>query len=254
MPAPCQQLSPWKMLKAQLLEELKEKGVPAHSSWTVPELRQIVIETRQADQPKVEENPALKGLSKASLAELIAKAKQLDISMPVKPTRGWLMKMIRDSASTPGETVVCFGKFKGWMFQEVPNQYLDWAIAETEANHNASDDLRRLASWAKQQKEKKGKTTLGERTRSMAMDPEAVAKIPPPSIRHLFDGHASDASWSQVSEPETRGKGGSAKKGYPARKQEISEEEEINLLKSRLEMLEQRKKRPVNMEVQEVED
>ena len=117
------------------------------------------------------------------------------------------MKAIRDAGSTPDETVVCFGKFKGWMYREVPQQYLDWTIAETDANPNSSDDLRRLANWAKQaaDKSKSGKASM--RTKSLATDPEALAKIPPPTIRTIYDGPASDASWSQVSDAESRGKG-----------------------------------------------
>lgn len=228
-----QLLSPWKMNKSQLVEELNRRGVPFHPSWLVPELRQMVVEIRQQEKPKVETSEALQGLSKCSLDELVKKATAQGITMPDKPTRGWLMRAIRDASNTPADTVVPFGKFKGWMYREIPAPYLEWAMAEVEGNPNSSMDLQRLASWAKSEKTK-GKTVLSK-TRSLATDPEALAKIPPPSVKDMFDGPSgSDASWSQVSTTRS--------KGTPVRRQ-MSEEEEINLLQSRLEMLQARQKK-----------
>lgn len=83
------------------------------------------------------------------------------------------------------------------------------------------------------------------RTKSLATDPEALAKIPPPTIRTIYDGPASDASWSQVSDAESRGKGSGSKtmRSQPNEGYKMS-----NLLRSRLEMLEHRQKsRPVHM-------
>ena len=75
------------MKKAQLLAELEETGVVAHSSWTVPELRSLLIEQRQAAAPPKEEDK-LKGLSKMTLAQLTEEAKKENIPIPAKATRG----------------------------------------------------------------------------------------------------------------------------------------------------------------------
>ena len=72
------------------------------------------------------------------------------------------------------------------MYREIPAPYLEWAMAEVEGNPNSSMDLQRLASWAKSEKTK-GKTVLSK-TRSLATDPEALAKIPPPSVKDMSMG------------------------------------------------------------------
>ena len=51
----------------------------------------------------------------------------------------------------------------------LPEDYLSWAIRETQANDNSSDDLRRLAKWAETREKQKRYTTN---------DPEVGAKIP----------------------------------------------------------------------------
>ena len=180
----------------------------------------------------------MKGISKASLEDLVQRARALNITVPSKPTRGWLIRALRDPTNTPAETLVTFGKFKGWMFKEVPHQYLVWSMAEVDSNPNASEELRQLANWARQQEDK---PKSNPRTRSLATDPEALAKIPPPSIKDIYDGPSgSDASWSAVSSAATNRRG---KNAHTAPKKMMSEEEEINLLESRLSMLKERKSR-----------
>ena len=39
--------SPWRMNKAELIRELDALQIPIHPRWTLPELRQTVIEHRQ---------------------------------------------------------------------------------------------------------------------------------------------------------------------------------------------------------------
>lgn len=189
-------VSPWSMKKPQLLDALEARNVVVHPSWTVPELRQILLEQMGKDKPAKAEN-ALKGMSKMTLAELIKESEKLEISMPAKPTRGLLMKLIRDAKSTPHDTVVTFGKFRGWMYKELPPNYVKWSIQETEANEGSSDELRRLAAWGKQQKmtheDKDSQPT------DLDTDPEARAVIPPPKIKDLQRSRASsDASWGKV--------------------------------------------------------
>ena len=225
------------MNKSEIVESLRIRGAPVHSEWTLPEVRQILMEIYQEEKPKTVANEAMKGISKATLEDLIQRARTLNVSLPPKPTRGWLIRALRDATDTPAETLVTFGKFKGWMFKEVPQQYLDWSIAEVDGNVNASEELRLLANWARQQVDK---PKANPRTRSLATDPEALAKIPPPSVRDMYDGPSgSDASWSAVSS-STTGRRGHAAKAAP--KKMMSEEEEINLLESRLSMLKERQK------------
>ena len=114
-----------------------EHGVPAHASWTVPELRTLLMEARSAQEhPSKKEADVMKGLTKCSLPELIKMATDQGITLPAKPTRGWLLLSLRPSKSTLAETIVPFGKFKGWLYREIPLGYLDWAIKECKANPN----------------------------------------------------------------------------------------------------------------------
>eukprot|EP00435_Cladocopium_sp_Y103_P059369 s39_g21.t1 len=175
---------------------LECRGVPIHPKWTVPELRSILIEQLETDKPAKGENP-LKGLTKLSLDELVAEAEKLKITMPAKPTRGLLMRLIRDSKSTPGQTIVSFGKFRGWMYQEVPVGYLQWNVQEVQANQNCHPDLARLATWAQGEMERREKAASSGV--NVLKDPEANAVVPPPRLKSMSrPGDSSDASWSRV--------------------------------------------------------
>ena len=44
--------SPWKMRRAELVSELESYEVPVYPKWTVPELRQTLIEQREVRYPK----------------------------------------------------------------------------------------------------------------------------------------------------------------------------------------------------------
>lgn len=179
------------MKKQELLIELNDRGVPVHSSWTVPELRSILVEQRELEKPNEEDR--MKGLSKLTLEQLVEEAKKENISIPAKPTRGLMMRLLRESRHTPGTTVVPFGRYKGWMYQEVPTGYLEWAIRESKSNPNAHEDLVRLASWAGQELVRKNATKGYVKKPDLGRDPEALAVVPPPS-----GGSSSDTSWSKV--------------------------------------------------------
>ena len=62
--------------------------------------------------------------------------------------------MIREEVQSAEENIVCFGKYKGWLYKEIPETYLSWAISEVGKNPNASEDLRRLANFGKAKAEK----------------------------------------------------------------------------------------------------
>ena len=136
--------SPWRMNRAELLIALDALQVPIHPKWTVPELRQTLIEHRQQVMGE-QEDSKMKGLGKMSLAELKAKCEENQVSLPVKATRGLMIKLLREAVQPSGEQVMVFGKYKYWMFKEVPMDYAKWAVAEVAANPNSSEDLQHFA-------------------------------------------------------------------------------------------------------------
>ena len=124
------------MRKNELMQELGEYDVLIHPNWTVPELRQLVIEQREArGVGKVLEDP-MRGITKLSVKELQERAKGQGILIPEKPTRGLLIKLLQDASSTPDETIMGFGKYKGWMFHEVPMGYRQWAREEVKGGNS----------------------------------------------------------------------------------------------------------------------
>ena len=177
------------MKKAELVEELHALGVDINPSWTVPELRSVLMEQKEAHQ-----SPHLPGLGTMKLEDLKTKAVELGIKMPDKPTRGWLMRMIRDQ---PGEEVpdgelVSFGKYKGYKFEEVPEEYLKWCLKEEERTPHMSADLKRLCQWARH---KLGIEETEHYTTKTKM------KMPVNNARHSSSSSAhasSDASWMPV--------------------------------------------------------
>lgn len=227
--------SPWKMNREALLEELNGYRVVVHPQWTVPELRQTVIEQREVRYPKEEANPA-KGLTKMSLSELVQKAIELNVEMPPKPTRGLLQKLIRDQVQPPGEHVMTFGKFRGWLYQEVPEEYMEWAIRERKANTNCSPDLILFVNWATvelQRRYNKAKEKGGYRT---VDDPEVKAVVPPPDL-------ASVRSWRSSTESSV-----SAMSSKGREKRAHVEEEFVQVRAMMPDMTEEEKKEPEELE------
>ena len=240
--------SPWKMLRAELREELEAYRVAVHPNWTVPELRQTVIEQRELQCPKAEANPS-KGLTKMTLDELTVKATELGVKMPPKPTRGLLQKLIRDQVQPPGEQVMTFGKFKGWLYREVPEEYMDWAIREVKANANCSPDLALFVNWAalemarrKQQLKEKGVVEKME-------DPEVKAVIPPPdlmSVRSWRSSNMSSASGASSRGREKRSHVEDELQEVMAMGADLSPEEkkELEELETRLAVIKQKHQLP----------
>ncbi|CAK9111736.1 Copia protein [Durusdinium trenchii] len=191
---PLGQTSPWKMNKPELTSTLVAMGIPVRPEWTVPELRSILSE--QKEKPSTSE---LKGLSSLKLDQLIKRCKDLNIKIPEKPTRGLLMRMIRDGVPPTETEVVPFGRYRGYRFSEVPMSYLDWAIDECHNNENHSPDLARLARWAKENKD----TAASSKTTSGYRDPEETAKkASPPSRKKKGRAATSDEDedYSMISE------------------------------------------------------
>jgi uncharacterized protein (DUF3820 family) len=169
------------MNRPELIRELERLGVVVHPSWTVPELRATVVEQRNAIKPPKEQDK-LKGLSGMSLEQLTAKALEEGLAMPSKPTRGLLMRMLRGSLQQGSDNVMTFGKFKGWLYKDVPKEYMKWAMDETAANENASMDLIRFATWAKEEFKGRENVVLTLRPPKAQEDPEMRAKIAPPDL------------------------------------------------------------------------
>ncbi|CAE7268762.1 GIP, partial [Symbiodinium sp. CCMP2456] len=179
--------SVWKLKKAEIIEELRSYGVPCHERWLLPELRNILQEQRAARAPPAETDP-MKGISKLSLSELITRCQENQITLPSKPTRGALIALLRSSTQAPGERLLPFGKFRGWMYKETPEGYRQWAQAEVEANANHSPDLAAFASWAaaKDEKTKEKATSDANKTiKDLTEDPEVNPKVPVPTAKAL---------------------------------------------------------------------
>ncbi|CAE7625750.1 ND5 [Symbiodinium sp. CCMP2592] len=117
--------SPWKMNKRELTLELEDYEVLIHATWTVPELRSMVIEQRQARELTSKkgrgEGDPMAGLSKMTLAQLIEEAQKQGVALPTQPTKGVIMRLLmRDATTTEATTIMPFGKYKNWYYKEVP--------------------------------------------------------------------------------------------------------------------------------------
>ncbi|CAE7777019.1 GIP [Symbiodinium sp. CCMP2592] len=172
--------SPWQMTKAELIQCATDMGVTVHSTWTAPEIRSIIQERRQKNNTST----IPKGLSSMTLADLQAKATELNVTINSRMGKGEIMRAIRDFTRAPDEEVVTFGRFRNYMFKEVPESYLQWSIRETTANKGASDDLKRLAAWA------------STRETPTIEDPEDHAKIPYHPDAETSSVGGSLSSWS----------------------------------------------------------
>lgn len=173
--------SPWKMRREELVTELESYQVPVHPQWTVPEIRQSLIEQREIRFPKGKANPAT-GLTKLKLEELLTRAADLQIEVPPKPTRGVLLKLIREAVQPPGDHVMTFGKYRSWLYQETPEDYMNWAVREVQANPNSGADLRMYATWAKMELEQRRERAKKGGIIAAVDDPEVRAVVEPPDV------------------------------------------------------------------------
>ena len=83
------------------------------------------------------------------------------------------MRMIRDmdGDEISDQTVVTFGRYQGFVFEDVPTSYTDWAIREMETSDNADPQLTQMANWAAARKEEKAHTNqTGKQPRDMDGD------------------------------------------------------------------------------------
>ena len=124
------------MNKRELIDELGEYEVLIHSSWTVPELRSLVIEQHQARELGGRKNRGMAGITKMTLVQLQEEVRKLELDMPAQPTKRLLMRMIRDAATTENNTIRPVGKHKNWYYHEVPRR---WAIEEIKTGNSHPD-------------------------------------------------------------------------------------------------------------------
>ena len=141
--------SPWKMTRAELIQQLEDLDIPVRYEWTVPELRATLLETLDTKGDHTSQG----GRHLTHVAgRLEGEVQQEGILLPPRPSRGLLMKLLRENTPPTGEEKVCFGSYKGFMYKEVNWSYLNWAMKEVETNPNHSPDLARLARWAQARK------------------------------------------------------------------------------------------------------
>ena len=113
-----------------------------------------------------------------TLDELRDKCLEVGLTMPPKPTRGLLMRMLRENTPPDDTEKVNFGAYKGYMYKEVNEECLQWAMREIEANPQQSPDLARLVRWAQARQTRPA--TVG--AASGSGDPEQCPSLPvPPS-------------------------------------------------------------------------
>ena len=142
--------------------------------WTVPELRATLLETYQN---KTDSPHRIVGLTQKKIDDLKEKCLIEGIQVPEQYTRCTLMKLLRDTKAPTAEEKVCFGSYKGYMYKEVHEGYLQWAMEEVRQNPSHSPDLARLARWAAARgKEEASGTASG------SGDPEEHPVVPLPKV------------------------------------------------------------------------
>ena len=79
-----------------------------------------------------------------------------------------------------GSKVMTFGKYKHWLYREVPEEHMTWAIRETGANPNSGEDLVKFAGWCKRELEHREVRLKKSGAVPTKEDPEVNAIHTPP--------------------------------------------------------------------------
>jgi hypothetical protein len=140
--------SVWDMKKQELIEELEYHGVKVNHKITVPELREMLKETRGPTG----KDPMCK-YNQMKVAELRHETRLLLGYLPDQQTQGALLRAIRRHITAePGgtNTIMAFGEHSdktfGWV-QALKPQYCHWAMNEARDNSECSDYLKRFAAF-----------------------------------------------------------------------------------------------------------
>lgn len=177
------------MRKEELLREAAARNLAVNPQWTVVELRSVIQEDIHGDDNPSSSTSAPPGLSKMNLQQLKNKVKEIGLEVPVKHSRGLLMRMIRDHGGMGPQTLLTFGRYKGMRFIDTPVGYRTWAVKEVANNDNASEDLRMFAAWWKIESEKNGVVHPAPYG-----DPETDASIP-----YIPETSEMETLWERVS-------------------------------------------------------
>ena len=167
--APLRMPSAWEMRKGELMDELTRRNIPFSASWTVPELRSLLVENVKKDK---------KGqmhFTGMTLEELRTRCNDMEINYPAKASKGDLMRLLRSNANPNSDEEITFGRYKGLgvKLRELPENYMEWIKAELKANPSPHPELARVGRWLQ------GRQTCGESSTSSA-DPEKNAVVPVP--------------------------------------------------------------------------
>ncbi|OLQ15724.1 Copia protein [Symbiodinium microadriaticum] len=182
--------APWKMNKAQLLQECLRRGLAVNNKWTCTELKTVLTADKEYAN---KEQGVPKGLSSMTLNDLRAEADRIGLEVGPKETRGSLMLRIRDAAC-PDDTVMVVGRFKGNTYKDIPENYAQWASDEERANGQCmSPDLKRFVQWRRYRRTRQTTEASSSHTRR---DPEEYSVIPAPPVSET----GCSASWAMVSE------------------------------------------------------
>ena len=162
----------------------------------------------------------MKGITKKTVEELIQEVRAAGLTVPPKPTRGVMIRMLRDEKSTEADSVINFGRYAGYYYREVPRDYKDWVLREMKVG-SSHPDLVRFGNWIKETDGSSNEPKIPH----AKDDPEANAKVEPPRVepkRNLFkkpgagSTSGSDGSWACV--PKQSGR---------LRRRERAEEDEV---------------------------
>ncbi|CAE7227793.1 RE1 [Symbiodinium sp. CCMP2456] len=140
----------WELTKEELIAEAQARGLQFHPKWTLGEIRQVIQEDREAKTGSTSTGAPPPALSKMTLAQLKDAVQEAGLAAPERPNKASLMRVLRDNGGLGAQTILSFGRFRGYMYQETPPSYRIWAMNETEANAGAQEDLKMYATWCRQ--------------------------------------------------------------------------------------------------------
>ncbi|CAE6947744.1 unnamed protein product [Symbiodinium sp. CCMP2592] len=183
-----------RMTKAQLLQEAQRVGAVVHPTWTVIELRATIRDHVSTYGEKTAADQ-MKGLSSLCLADLSKKAAEMGVMVPDRVTKGNLLRLVRSTVSSTGDTIMTIGRWKGSLFRDIPDSYGSWAVAETARSENSSPELVMYARWWQEHQHSKS-------NKVKIYDEDSEAEDSKWSQRAAT---SSKGSWDEVSLTPTKG-------------------------------------------------
>lgn len=190
-----------RMRKDDLLHELREWNVPVKETWSVCELRQLLIDKYKEYPPEGK----LEGLASKKLAVLRSMCEEKGIAYTENMTRGRLMMLIRshhDKGILTGADPVEFGKYQSQTYLDVAADkgYCDWVLEMDSTDDKASPALRRLARWLREGDTPQGWTLEGSSPR--AKPARAAAELSTEAVK--MEAEAGAEAIEEISRLEAR--------------------------------------------------